>query len=178
MCSKKVDIERNRHRDNIHQVETIEAREYFISQSRLRNDEWGNTVLTRLLSCFDLVAEEAVYHSSCRLSYNKRANETGRKGGRPISQLKNDAFEKLCEWFEFEGNLDVYSLPELYAKMGEDSTDIYSMKSFREKLKTRYNDHVYFVDASGSNPEMIGFKNISDFILRNMKESQKRVQIS
>ena len=45
----------------------------FIETAKERADEWGISVLGSLEGMYDLVAEEALYHTKCRLHF-----ETGR----------------------------------------------------------------------------------------------------
>ena len=55
--------------------------------------------------------------------------------------------------------------------MREISEDIYCFKSFREKLKERYKEHVKFVTATGiKKSEVICFKNVADFTIKTFKQ--------
>ena len=77
-----------------------------------RKDAWDVEVLSRLQTCIDLVAAEAIYHKNCMI-YFKRVKE-GENSGRPISSSKAEAFGKLCEWLENECDRTMYSVQELY----------------------------------------------------------------
>ena len=46
----------------------------------------------------------------------------------------------------------------------------YTLKSFRDKLKAKYKDHVYFVKSAGCKGELVCFKEMTDYILRQLKE--------
>ena len=46
----------------------------------------------------------------------------------------------------------------------------YCLKTFHSKLKARYKDHVYFVQSAGCKGELVCFKDMADYILRNLKE--------
>lgn len=48
----------------------------------------------------------------------------------------------------------------------------YSLCSFREKLKNRYKDHIYFAKGEGSQSDLVCFKNMADYH-REMKFSTK-----
>ena len=86
--------------------------------------------------------------------------------GRPRNSDMTNAFEKICDWSE---ESEVYSIQELYGKMVKDNDGvIYTLKSFREKLKAKYKDH--FVKRSGCKGELVCFKEMTDFILRKLKE--------
>ena len=45
---------------------TLEVKETVLKQALERDDEWGKTVESRLLSSDDLFAEEAIYHKACQ----------------------------------------------------------------------------------------------------------------
>ena len=47
-------------------VETIEFLENIFKRAIQRNDEFGQTVSTRVQSCIDLIAVEAIYDCECR----------------------------------------------------------------------------------------------------------------
>ena len=63
LCSEKID-DRNLKR-GVSSVMTLPIRDKLIKRASERSDEWGKWVLQKLLSCHDLVAEEAVYHNAC-----------------------------------------------------------------------------------------------------------------
>ena len=45
----------------------------------------------------------------------------------------------------------------------------YCLKTFCSKLKIRYKDHVYFVQSASCKGELVCFKNMADYISRNLK---------
>ena len=64
LCSEKIDYH-NLKREGVSSVMTLPIRENLIKRANERSDEQGERVLQKLLSCHDLVAEEAVYHNAC-----------------------------------------------------------------------------------------------------------------
>jgi len=52
-------------------VQTLPIRDNLIKKANERDDDWGSQVLGRLLTCNDLVAEEAMYHDSCNKMHPK-----------------------------------------------------------------------------------------------------------
>ena len=54
--------------------------------------------------------------------------------------------------------------------MSEFHSNVYSIKTFREKLKERYQENVYFVKGQGRHRELVCFKSLVDYILRQMKK--------
>ena len=136
-----------------------------------RKDDWGQAVLDRLGTCIDLVAAEAVYHSSCMADF--KLNQVGGIGlrGKPRNSDMTNAFDKICDWLENSEESEVYSIQELYDKMVKDNDGVaYTLKSFRDKLKAKYKDHVYFVKSAGCKGELVCFKEMTDYILRQLKE--------
>ena len=132
---------------------TIKLRKTILERAKERGDEWGVKVLAKIESCIDLVAEEAVYHSSCMAEF--RLNKENRRptAGRPINSKLAEAFQKLCNLLENSMDCEIYSMIELYGTMSEFHTNVYSIKTFREKLKERYQENVYFVKGQGRHRE-------------------------
>ena len=50
-------------------VATLVIRESVLEPCSKRGDEWGLDVHSRLMTCNDLVAEEAVYHTICHVNF-------------------------------------------------------------------------------------------------------------
>ena len=95
--------------------------------------------------------------------------ETGNNKGHPEDKYMSEAFNTLCEWLENSADSE-HSIKELHDKMSKDSDGyIYSLKTFREKLKLRYKEHVYFVEGTGRHCELVCFRDMANYILRNMK---------
>ena len=137
-----------------------------------RNDDLGQAVLARLERCNDLVAAEAVYHSSCMANFKLNKGGSGGTRGRPRNVCMTKAFENVCHWLENSAESEVHhAIQELYGKMVEDNDSVaYTLKRFREKLKARYKEHVYFVNAAGCKGELVCIKGMTDYILRDLKE--------
>ena len=142
-----------------------------IQFAKERNDDWGQAVLARLETCNDLVAAEAVYHSSCMANFKLDKGESGGTRGRPRNFSMTEAFENICDWLENSAESEVHAIQELYDKMLQDNGGVaYTLKGFREKLKARYKEHVYFVKAAGCKGELVCFKEMTNYILRDLKE--------
>jgi len=88
--------------------------------------------------------------------------------GRPADKEMAEAFEKFYDHFENSMDCEIYSVKELPEKMLRFNKNGYSLKSFREKLKSRFKEHVYYVKVNNS--ELVCFDNMTDYILREMKE--------
>ena len=61
LCSKAAE----RKYSTVFQVRTLPLLKTLTSHCENRDDDWGRDVQGRLLTCNDLVAEEAVYHITC-----------------------------------------------------------------------------------------------------------------
>ena len=83
--------------------------------------------------------------------------------------------DELCEWFEMNSDSELYSLQELHDKMSKNTTQAFSLKSFREKLKERYKDNIFFGANKGRNGGLVCFKNMADYHLRSLKKRIKKV---
>ena len=112
----------------------------------------------------DLVAVEAHYHITCYNKFRKQVQEIDNSGaGRPVDNAELNVFSLLCRWLETEGDAEIYPVKELNEQMAEldnGSDDIYSLKAFREKLKSHYGDHICFAYIGGSREEVACFRNM------------------
>ena len=120
--------------------------------------------------CVDLVAEEVVYYASCMAEFCLNEKNVHVSVGRPADKDMVEAFEQFCDYFESALDCEAYSITELYQKMSEFNKNCYSLRSFREKLKHRYKDYIYFVKGEGRQSELVCFKNMADYFLREMKK--------
>ena len=165
LCLKPVDL-RSRKRDQVRQVCTLPIHATFIQCAKERNDDWGQAVLARLETCNYLVVAEAVYYSSCMTNFKLNKGENNGTKGRSRYVSMTEAFENVCDCLENSTECEVHTIQELYDKMVEDSGGVaYTLKRFRENLKDRYNEHVYFVKSAGCMGESVCFKEMTDYIL-------------
>ena len=101
---------------------------------------------TCLLLCNDLVAEEAVYHSSCMAKFRLKL-ESSKEKGRSEDVIIKELFEKTCHRLESEADSELYTIDDLFMKMQEfNGSDeiICSEKTIKRKLQDRYGDHLFF----------------------------------
>ena len=61
---------------NVLNVMTLPLRLNMIGKAKERGYSWGNTVLARLESCVDVVAEEAIHHALCMTNFCLIPKET------------------------------------------------------------------------------------------------------
>ena len=92
LCEKRAEKKHS----SVCDVTTLPLRETLIDRCKERNDEWGNVLLGKLQSCNDLVAEEAVYHSSCMINFRLYV-QTENARGRPTDTTMLDVFYRTCE---------------------------------------------------------------------------------
>ena len=109
LCEKKAEL-RHKLRNLIREVRTLPLHGTIVDCARKRNDSWGKTVLTRMESCIDLVAAEAVYHSKCMADFRLNETETRKVRGRPNDVGMAEAFEGICDWLEASTDCEFYSV--------------------------------------------------------------------
>lgn len=172
LCSEKIN-KVLKQRNPFFRVRTLEIRDNLITRSKERNDEWGDQVLGRLLICNDLVAEEAVYHTSCMNRFRLRMMNAGRKG-RPLNTSMMEAYEKVCNWLENETDCELYTLKEVHEKMStfSDGDEVYTIKTLKNKLQETYKNHIYFSQLPGRE-NVICFRDMADRIIFEMKKTQQ-----
>ena len=94
---------------------TLKVKEKFLKRASERDDEWGKTVESRLLSSNDLVAEEAIYHKDHKACVGKfclsKTNIYG-KSGRPTNTEMFNGFEAIYTWLEEESDCDLHTINE------------------------------------------------------------------
>ena len=162
---------RNRKRDQVRQVCILPIDTTLIQYAKETNDDLGQAVLARLETCNNLVAAEAVYHSSCMTNFKLNKGENSGVKGRPRNVSMTEAFENVCDWLENSAECVIHAIQELYNNIVEASGGAaYTLKSFREKLKDRYKEHVYFVKSAGCKGELVCFKEMTGYILGELKE--------
>ena len=78
-----------------------------IECAKARNDDRGKAVLTRLGTSNDLVAEEALYHSSCMAAF--KLDKVGRSvRGKPEDLIMTDVLQPICGSLENKAESEVY----------------------------------------------------------------------
>ena len=98
---------RHPHRNNCHEV-TLHLKEQVLLSCLKRNEQISREVTLRVRSCNDLVAVEARYHTSYRITFTnpEKTFHPGEKEnkltGQPTENKKLLHFDQLCEWIEQE----------------------------------------------------------------------------
>ena len=133
---------------------------------------------THLLSCNDLVAEEAIYHIFCMNRFRLQKNTSDKSRGQPIDPTMRRNFEWVCQWLEKEGDSELYTLAETHDKMEElsEGSECYSKKYLKEKLIDHYGNHIYFGEHVGR-PNPLCFKDMAAWVLGDFKKNSHQSAI-
>ena len=78
---------------------SVNMRDDILKQIEQRQDKCGKDVCACLAGAYDLVAEEAVYHSTCRVKFYDSESISSNKG-RPVNTFIKCVFAQTCEWLE------------------------------------------------------------------------------
>lgn len=143
---------------------TLEIKNNILDRCLTRSDEWGLKVQSRLQSCNDLVAEEAIYHKNCFTKFFK-INRVSTPG-RPCDYKKKETFEVLCQWLEVNDE-ELLTIQDVVIKAKSlipNNNDVYSEKWLKEKLKLRYGDHIQFCEVLGKR-NVICWKEMANYIV-------------
>ena len=137
----------------------------------------GNAVHSRLKSCNDLVAEEAIYHISCMNRFRLHTNNSNKRG-RPLDSTRTENSQRVCQWIEEEGDSELYTLSEVHSKMEELSggSECDSKKYLKDKLIEYYGDQIYFAERPGR-PNILCFKDMAAWILADYKKKNSQSPI-
>ena len=142
-----------------------------------RNDCWASEVRTRLGNIKDLVAEEAVYHSSCKVKFFNEQRSSNKRQGRPENFQMQVVFDELCTWLENESQL--FTLENLQEKMQEFSNgmDVYGVKRLKQKLIEKYGDkYIFFAEISGRK-NVVCFRNMANWIVNDTWYTERKTDI-
>ena len=173
ICGKTAD----RQYSTVIPVRTTPLHDTLIKRCDERNDEWGEEVRSRLITCTDLVAEEAIYHCECMTKFRLTILSSN-KLGRPINAVMMDNFERVCNWLEEESDCELYLIAEFHEKMVQSSEGsiCYSKKSLKRKLIEGFRDHIFFEHQPGL-PNIICFKHYVWFIMSELKKIQSQTHL-
>jgi len=150
--------------NSFHRVSTLDFHGIFLRhcEDRLQlmeTDDWSLDVKGRLLSCCNLVAEEAVYHTYCYKRFTTGKSRDMCSHG-SVTVMQN-AFNSVCDWMEFSCENKPITLVDIQNRVSEyassylnpDDADCYettySLKYLKRKLVDRYGDHIFFAEIGG-----------------------------
>ena len=164
-------------------VETIHIKNTVLDmcKQRLLNsqvDDLARTVQHRLLSCCDLVAAEAVYHRKC---HNKFFKVIVRDSiGRPIDEVKDDAFDKICDWLEVT-DLELITLQDVIEKAlsltgSNDCEKVYTTTWLKTRLLERYEGHIMFAEVKGRR-DVICWSGMANYIVNTKWYESRKEKI-
>lgn len=177
-------------RSDSSRASTLEIHQNTLKVAEERNDQWGLEVRGRLLTCNDLVAEEAVYHRRCsRLFHGKSPSPLNVDSACSTwcDEPKRIAFDKLCEWLEVAEE-QLYTISELHEIMNEMAagTEIYSERHMKDMLLERYEGHLVLAQVAGRK-NVVCFKNMASSIInekwyadkeRNIDDESRRIVVA
>ena len=83
---------------------SVNMRDEILKQCKQKQDNCGKDVHACLAGAYDLVAEEAVYHSTSRVKFYDSKSISSNKG-RPVNTFLKCVFDQTCEWLKNENNL-------------------------------------------------------------------------
>ena len=158
------------------EVATIEYLQWVLHRCDERADDWGTKVKLRIQNVNDLVAAEAKYHRKCSQLFALGRTQDihpEKHTGRPVDQMKADAFEQLCHHINSndECQYSFGELLDLYATFVGNGEG-YTSKRLKQKLKEHYGDIVTITTSSGR-PIIYSFCDIEHDILRDNWESAR-----
>ena len=158
----------------VNRVETIPFIKTLTELCESRDDKWAEEVSVRLAGCSDLVAEEAIYHTSCMNRFRLWVPSENQRG-RPVDQSMMENFKRICIWLEEEGDSELYTIQEILEKMKElaGDTPCYSIKHLRRKLTEYYKEHIFFAKLPGKS-DLVCFRDMASFLLNKLRKMEKQ----
>lgn len=171
-----------------------------LSICKIRADEWAFTVQGRIeYYGGDLHAADCLYHRSCDIHFRTfrdipmqhrsgpSENKLSRKLGRPRDTDQEEAFLRMCAFFE-DNDEEQLSITDLANKMEEylheSESSAYGNQYLKCKLMKHYGDSIFVAEGDGLQ-DIVTFRERTGQILRNYfhlpkeddEEEQKRAII-
>ena len=129
-CEKTINKDYNSSKE-FSRVMTLEVKERVLKRALERDDEWGKTVESRLVSSNDLVTEEAIYHKAHMGKFCLSKISVYEKPGRPVNTETFNGFEAIFVWLEEEGDCDLHTINELQEQIKHMGYECYSNKRLK-----------------------------------------------
>lgn len=132
-------------RNNLHQVQSLNARETFFEVASCRGDEWGQQIINRLEAETDLIAAGARYHSLCHKKLYSMPLASRLK--RPPSEPTNveECMEYIYSYLAENREECQFSLVNLIDQIkGDYKPDIRTVKAH---LLKHYGDKIIVVEV-------------------------------
>lgn len=148
-------------RRTVFHVRTSAFHNSIIDHGQKRKDEWGNDVVRRICTVFDLHAADAIYHEDCYKRFLLTSVPSKRKSGRPQDEGISNAMEEIFDYIEGTDNCQ-YSIDELLEQVitGEPP----HVKTIKERLREKYRDQIFF-STIRTRQTVVSFRSFSDKIL-------------
>ncbi|KAK6183990.1 hypothetical protein SNE40_006544 [Patella caerulea] len=171
ICSESAFVDvRHPDRTTVHRVETLDFGPKILEMCGSMHLE---PIAIRIRET-DLVAVEARYHQKCHLGLINAEKKRHVPAG--TREEKEHNFLLLCSWLENYGELECYSIPDLYTKMEDLSSngEIYAEKYLKQKLEEHYGDHVFFAHGQGSRKDVLCLRNMAEFFISDKWYKERR----
>ena len=154
-----------------------------------RTDDWSFTVKGGI-ECYgrDLHAADYIYHHQCSVHlrtgrdvpvhFRSGPDSTIRKSGRPRDSDQEQAFSRMCSYFEMNDE-EQMTISYLRGKMEEFLTEEnslpYTSYYLKKKMVERYGNSVYIAEGDGLN-DIVTFREKTSHILQSFyKDAQREV---
>jgi len=132
-------------------VQTLSIQDNVRVAASARENEWGQIVLARVNSSFNLISLEARYHRTCYLKFMRPINKAKRPTGRPENPLHRAAFHKLCHFLEHtdENQYNIADLKNKFRSFLESDDDGFCTNHLQRKLKDYFGSRVAITSLPG-----------------------------
>ena len=182
LCGELAQFDSKHPQNNkISHVETLEIRSTVLNYCSKRSDNWGLEVESRINTCNDLVAVEAIYHRSCYAAFSAMRSKVPKfttPGGK-VCEPKLETFKRLCSWIELCDD-ELYTMTDLQIKLKDmafgDESLVYSKMQLKRKLKRKYGDHMFFAEVAGKR-NVVCFRNMAACVINDRWYKQQQLEI-
>jgi len=155
-----------------------------VCEQRGAEDEWANTVSSRIAFAQDLPASDTQYHKQCDVNFRTMKNipiacrsssvsVQGSKDGKCEDTNRTQAFSKVILYLE-ENDEEQITLTDLCNKMAEymDEGEPYCERTMRRKLDGYFGENILITNIMRKK-NVVTFRPTAEGILKNFSESPK-----
>ncbi|MES9884095.1 MAG: hypothetical protein ABW185_24890, partial [Sedimenticola sp.] len=153
-----------------------------------RNDDWGQSVQSRMNYVSDLHAADSVYHQSCSVNFrtgkqiphkflpHAKPSSKRIKLGRPRDLVQAEAFLKVIKYLE-ENDEEQLTIGDLIQQMASYLSDTdsepYCFKYMKEQILKQFGEKIIITEVNGT-PNVVTFWSTASTILNDFHSNQKQ----
>ena len=169
-------------------IRTLDFQRKILEACDIYQNDWTDTVRTRIMHVSDLPAADAVYHLQRSTNFrtgrripsmftatdSPTTPKVSRMSGRPKNDFRADAFLRVAEYLEMNDDEQI-TVGNLIDKMaeyiGNNECDPYSFKHMKAELKKHFGDRIIITEINGIH-NVVTFYSTAERILQEFHKTE------